>query len=122
MSSAVQWAMYDQRYADWLANISGPATQMGFGPAPTPPSAPRPFAEGGPVSASEPVLVGERGPELFVPRSAGSIIPNNALGSGVTVNINAAGAFFETPEGQARFASKVGDAVMRVLRTQNARI
>jgi hypothetical protein len=32
-------------------------------------------AEGGPVSAGEPYIVGERGPELFVPRGAGNIVP-----------------------------------------------
>lgn len=41
-------------------------------------------ADGGPVSAGSPYLVGERGPELIVPSSAGTVIPNGALG-GVTV-------------------------------------
>lgn len=35
-------------------------------------------ASGGPVSAGSPYIVGERGPELFVPRSSGQIIPNGA--------------------------------------------
>ena len=40
-------------------------------------------ALGGPVSASTPYIVGERGPELFVPQTSGKIIPNNQLmGSG----------------------------------------
>jgi len=38
------------------------------------------FAAGGQVMADTPIIVGERGPELFVPRSAGAIVPNNALG------------------------------------------
>lgn len=38
-------------------------------------------AKGGPVSGNTPYMVGEQGPELFVPRSAGEIIPNNKLGS-----------------------------------------
>jgi hypothetical protein len=38
-------------------------------------------ASGGDVSGRTPYLVGERGPELFVPRSDGSIIPNHALSS-----------------------------------------
>lgn len=37
-------------------------------------------AVGGPVAANSPYLVGERGPELFVPRTAGAIVPNNRLG------------------------------------------
>ena len=39
-------------------------------------------ASGGPVSAGDAFLVGERGPELFVPRSGGSIVSNGQLGSG----------------------------------------
>ena len=46
-----------------------------------------PKAIGGPVQRGRTTLVGERGPELFVANSAGSIIPNNELGGGgVTVN------------------------------------
>jgi phage-related minor tail protein len=41
------------------------------------------FANGGPVQGATPIIVGERGPELFVPQSAGKIISNSALkGSG----------------------------------------
>lgn len=54
----------------------------------TPPSSPPrppdprygPRAEGGGVWAGGTYLVGERGPEMFVPRMSGSIIPNHALG------------------------------------------
>lgn len=38
------------------------------------------FAKGGPVSAGVPITVGEKGRELFVPNSNGTIIPNNKLG------------------------------------------
>jgi hypothetical protein len=37
-------------------------------------------ADGGEVSAGKLYGVGERGPELFVPRQSGTIIPNGALG------------------------------------------
>ena len=37
------------------------------------------FADGGDISG--PSIVGERGPELFVPKGSGTIIPNNKLGS-----------------------------------------
>jgi len=37
-------------------------------------------AMGGPVSGATPYMVGERGPELFVPKNSGGIIPNYALG------------------------------------------
>jgi hypothetical protein len=36
-------------------------------------------AAGGPVAAGRPYLVGELGPELFVPKSAGTIVPNNQM-------------------------------------------
>ncbi|MGJ7486910.1 phage tail tape measure protein [Variovorax sp. LT2P21] len=39
-------------------------------------------ASGGPVSGGTPYLVGEKGPEVFVPGASGSIVPNNALGGG----------------------------------------
>jgi len=41
-----------------------------------------PFAKGGPISAGEVALVGERGPELFTSRTSGTIIPNSAIGGG----------------------------------------
>ena len=45
------------------------------------------FANGGRPPVGKPSIVGERGPEIFVPRSAGTIIPNNKIGgSGGTVN------------------------------------
>ena len=41
------------------------------------------FANGGPVMGGTPIIVGERGPELFVPQSAGKVINNSTLkGSG----------------------------------------
>jgi hypothetical protein len=46
-----------------------------------------PKALGGPVSGGTTYLVGERGPELFTPKSRGTIIPNNALGGGGGVNL-----------------------------------
>ena len=43
------------------------------------------FAEGGRPPVGKMSLVGEKGPELFVPGSSGTIIPNNALGGGGSV-------------------------------------
>jgi lambda family phage tail tape measure protein len=37
------------------------------------------LATGGPANAGQPYIVGEKGPELFVPKSAGTVIPNNQL-------------------------------------------
>lgn len=39
-------------------------------------------AHGGPARAGEPYIVGEEGPELFVPRSSGTVVPNDALTTG----------------------------------------
>ncbi len=47
-------------------------------------------ASGGPVSAGRAYIVGEKGPELFVPGSSGGIVPNNQLataGAGTNVNV-----------------------------------
>jgi phage-related minor tail protein len=41
----------------------------------------RPRAYGGPVNAGTSYMVGEKGPEMFVPRTSGTIVPNNALSS-----------------------------------------
>tara|TARA_R100000655_G_scaffold103753_1_gene150393 strand:+ start:577 stop:2553 length:1977 start_codon:yes stop_codon:yes gene_type:complete len=53
---------------------------------------PKKKATGGAVSSKMPTLVGERGPELFVPNQAGRIIPSsltpNAMGGGNGVVVN----------------------------------
>ena len=61
------------------------------------------FANGGRPPVGQPSIVGERGPELFVPGSAGSIVPNDKLGgSNTTINISvdASGTSVEGDEGQ----------------------
>ena len=50
-------------------------------------------AMGGPVSGNKPYLVGERGPELMIPRGGGTVVPNGELNQGaspvnVTLNIS----------------------------------
>ena len=44
------------------------------------------FAEGGTPPVGRASIVGENGPELFVPKSSGTIVPNNQLGGGSVVN------------------------------------
>lgn len=44
-------------------------------------------AVGGPVSADTGYVVGEQGPELFIPSSGGQIIPNQGLGRKIIINI-----------------------------------
>jgi hypothetical protein len=52
------------------------------------------LAEGGPAKAGSPYIVGEKGPELFVPGSSGTVIPNDRMGQvgsaagGPTINIS----------------------------------
>jgi hypothetical protein len=47
------------------------------------------FADGGTIPGNRPSIVGERGPELYVPRQTGTIIPNENLNMGsTTVNFN----------------------------------
>jgi TP901 family phage tail tape measure protein len=53
-------------------------------------------ANGGPVSSGQTYMVGERGPELFVPGRSGTIVPNDQMGGGgevnVVVNVDAKGS------------------------------
>ena len=44
------------------------------------------FAAGGRPPVGKPSIVGERGPELFVPSTAGTVIPNDKLGGGGLTN------------------------------------
>ena len=56
------------------------------------------FASGGNVGRDQPIMIGEQGPEMFVPASNGTIIPNNKLNTGggsptnITYNIQAVDA------------------------------
>jgi len=45
-------------------------------------------ASGGPITGGTPYLVGERGPEIIVPRGNATVIPNNKLISGTTSVVN----------------------------------
>ncbi len=63
-------------------------------PVPIPPGgAPLPpgMAAGGPVSRGVPYIIGERGPEMFIPSRSGQIIPNDELG-GMWGDLAGAGA------------------------------
>jgi hypothetical protein len=59
-------------------------------------------ANGGPVNGGTSYIVGERGPELFVPNTSGKIIPNGGMGSGggSVINLTVNGAI--DAEGTAR--------------------
>ena len=54
------------------------------------------FANGGNPPVGRASIVGERGPELFVPDSAGTVIPNHEMGgANVVVNVDASGSSAE---------------------------
>ena len=74
-------------------------------------------ALGGAVGAGRPYMVGERGPELFVPGAQGNIVPNNAMGSAnVTVNVDASGSSVEGNSDQAaQLGRMLGAAVQAEL-------
>ena len=64
------------------------------------------FANGGRPPVGRPSVVGEKGPELFVPSSAGTIIPNSKLGgstnTNIVVNVDASGSSVEGDEQEGR--------------------
>ena len=62
------------------------------------------FANGGRPPVGRPSIVGERGPELFVPDRSGTIIPNNQLGgsTNIVVNVDASGSSVQGDEQQGR--------------------
>ena len=70
---------------DWSRMFGGGGDDPGFADGYTSGGVWRRRATGGPVDGGGAYLVGEVGPELFVPHSSGTIVPNNALG-GQTIN------------------------------------
>jgi hypothetical protein len=78
------------------------------------------FADGGRPPVNRPSIVGEKGPELFVPSRSGKIIPNNKLGSGgntsVTVNVDASGSSVEGDESNSEQLGRlIGAAIQAEL-------
>lgn len=76
-------------------------------------------ASGGPVTASTPYMVGEQGPEMFVPRHSGSILPNGAL-AGVgsrsqNIVFNISGTFMDDRQA----ARRLSDEIMTSLRSNS---
>jgi hypothetical protein len=74
-------------------------------------------ATGGPVSPGRPYMVGEQGPELFVPTSAGSIAPSAIKGGGrdvrVSITLNAPSG--SEPQALAKSSRQVARAVAQAL-------
>ena len=61
-------------------------------------------ANGGPVSGNKRYIVGERGPEMFVPNAGGRIVPNSDMGgsTNVVVNVDASGSSVEGDQERGR--------------------
>lgn len=73
-------------------------------------------ATGGPVSPGRPYWVGERGPELFVPASSGSVTPAGGGGARevrVVITVNAGAG--EAPRALAQSSRQVARAVKAAL-------
>lgn len=74
-------------------------------------------ANGGPVTGNRPYIVGERGPELFVPGASGNVVPNHAMGgANVTVNVDASGTQAQGNQPNAKLLGQaIGAAVQAEL-------
>lgn len=76
------------------------------------------FANGGSPPVGKPSVVGERGPELFVPRTSGTIVPNNQLGgaTNIVVNVDAKGSNAQGGDQQGKqLGQAIGAAVQAEL-------
>tara|TARA_A100001391_G_scaffold39757_1_gene22192 strand:+ start:559 stop:2493 length:1935 start_codon:yes stop_codon:yes gene_type:complete len=78
------------------------------------------FANGGRPPVGRPSVVGERGPELFVPDRAGTIIPNHQLGgmggsTNIVVNVDASGS---NVQGNGEDSKALGLALSAAIETE----
>jgi TP901 family phage tail tape measure protein len=75
-------------------------------------------AAGGPVSSGQTYMVGERGPELFVPGRSGTIVANDKMGGGntnVVVNVDAKGS---SVEGDEQGANQLGRVISAAVQSE----
>jgi tape measure domain-containing protein len=75
-------------------------------------------ANGGPVSSGQTYMVGERGPELFVPGRSGTIVANDKMGGGntnVVVNVDAKGS---SVEGDEQGANQLGRVISAAVQSE----
>ena len=57
---------------------------------------------GGPISANQPVMVGEGGPEIFVPQKSGTVVANNSINGFINRRLNRGSL---NPFGQSKISS-----------------
>jgi hypothetical protein len=74
---------------------------------------PKAEAAGGPVEKGSPYLVGEKGPELFVPNSSGNIIPNQNVERDITSN----SAIEKLTEAIAKITSSPSEGLAAISKT-----
>jgi tape measure domain-containing protein len=74
-------------------------------------------AAGGSVAGGTSYMVGERGPELFVPGRSGTIVPNDKMGGGgdvnVVVNVDAKGTSVEGNESEGKQLGRLISAAVQ---------
>ena len=78
-----------------------------------------PRANGGPVNRNTPYLVGEQGPELFVPSISGTIIPNG--GGGSSVSAGGASINLTVNAGMGTNGAEVGRQIVDALKQYERR-
>ena len=72
---------------------------------------------GGPVRANQPYIVGERQPELFVPRASGTIIPSVPMGgqsvtNNIVINVDASGTAVQGNDAESnQFGEQLAAAI-----------
>tara|TARA_B100000963_G_scaffold359408_1_gene386700 strand:- start:2229 stop:2936 length:708 start_codon:yes stop_codon:yes gene_type:complete len=74
------------------------------------------FANGGRPPVGRASIVGERGPELFVPDRAGTIVPNHQLGgmggsTNIVVNVDASGSSVQSDGDGQQFGEALATAI-----------
>ena len=106
MAAQMMAAQISKGFLGLFGNIFGGGASnvfAGFDQGPASGVTMKNFANGGRPPVGKPSIVGERGPELFVPNSAGTIIPNHAMGAtNIVVNVDASGSSVEGDEAQGR--------------------
>tara|TARA_B100002051_G_C16739545_1_gene643351 strand:+ start:766 stop:2703 length:1938 start_codon:yes stop_codon:yes gene_type:complete len=74
------------------------------------------FANGGRPPVGKVSVVGERGPELFVPRSAGTVVPNQEIGgssitNNISINVDATNSNVQSDNDGQQFGEALASAI-----------
>ena len=76
------------------------------------------LASGGPAMAGTPYIVGEKGPELFMPGRSGTVIPNNALGGSTSVVVNVDASGNSNVQGDQQQGKQLGVAISAAVQAE----